>query len=523
MKTNMMVENVKMKNKTLMSLMLILMFMMMLILMPSRVRAVTKYSHTSNISDAGVQNGDYAPNLATKDVVTIPGASSLKVTVTYGTESNYDMLYIFQGEYTGSVTKNMSAGQLYTLQGGNSSTTTVEYEIQGDTVTFAFYSDSNVSYYGYYATIENIAFYTIGSNRYKTLKEAIDSVASGGTATIVVNEDTMDSSNAVIPSGKTITLNTNGKTIIKNDYSITNNGNLTITGGGKKLTDAVYTVTLNNNGGTGGTLSVVATLNDDMPNIASLPTRAGTGTPGFHGDISSIGNEVLYGDGSYKFEGYFDASTGGTKYYNADGTSARAWDKETNATLYAHWKLVDESFYVAGFKNGKVQLLTKYMVKPSTLEQSTDIVNGTDTLAFSSTNYWSSSNPTYPYNLTTNTPASNITASNTPALYYAKQYGAKYGVNGTLLTKEEVDTICGRTSSNNYFNSYDSGVTWPDWLTSPYYSNGSRGGFWLGSAQNSESVWAVETSTYGSTVGNNYFDARKGGDRPSSSYRSANI
>ncbi len=116
---------------------------------------VTKYSHTANINDAGTQNGSYANNLATKEVISIPGSSSLHITVTYGTENNYDMLYIFQGEYTGSVTRNMSAGQLYKLMGGSNTTTTVEYDIPGDTATFAFYSDSSTTYYGYYAVITN--------------------------------------------------------------------------------------------------------------------------------------------------------------------------------------------------------------------------------------------------------------------------------------------------------------------------------------------------------------------------------
>ena len=248
------------------------------------------------------------------------------------------------------------------------------------------------------------------------------------------------------------------------------------------------TVTLNKNGGSGGSTSVTATFGSSMPSI-TVPTRTGTGNPEWTGDISSIGNEVTYGDGSYAFEGYFDDPTGGTKYYNADGTSASAWDKETNATLYAHWKSTDENFYVVGFKDGKVHLLTKYMVKPSTNMQSTDIVKDTDTVVFSSTDYWSSSASNYPYDLTTNT--ASITEADTPALYYAKQYGAKYGVNGTLLTKEEVDTLCGRTPDNNYVYSNYTGVTWPSWLTNQFYSDSTYGYFWLGSASGSNYVWIV--------------------------------
>ena len=113
------------------------------------------YSHTVNINDDGTQidSTTYANNLATKDVITIPNAESLHATIKYGTENSYDMLYVFQGEYTGSVRRNMNTGQLATYMGGNNTTTTVELDIPGDTATFAFYSDSSGQYWGYHATV----------------------------------------------------------------------------------------------------------------------------------------------------------------------------------------------------------------------------------------------------------------------------------------------------------------------------------------------------------------------------------
>jgi uncharacterized repeat protein (TIGR02543 family) len=39
----------------------------------------------------------------------------------------------------------------------------------------------------------------------------------------------------------------------------------------------------------------------------------------------------------FTFNGYWDATSGGTRYYNNNMTSARAWDKPNNATLYARW------------------------------------------------------------------------------------------------------------------------------------------------------------------------------------------
>ena len=74
-----------------------------------------------------------------------------------------------------------------------------------------------------------------------------------------------------------------------------------------------YTVTLNRQSGTGGTSSVTATYAAAMPDI-NVPTRTG-----------------------YTFNGYFDATSSGKKYYGTDGKSANYWDKTSNTTLYAQW------------------------------------------------------------------------------------------------------------------------------------------------------------------------------------------
>ena len=75
------------------------------------------------------------------------------------------------------------------------------------------------------------------------------------------------------------------------------------------------TVTLNKQSGTGGTSSVTATYGQAMPS-ATMPTRTG-----------------------YTFNGYFDATSGGTKYYDEYGTSAKNWDKTSATTLYAQWTI----------------------------------------------------------------------------------------------------------------------------------------------------------------------------------------
>jgi uncharacterized repeat protein (TIGR02543 family) len=87
---------------------------------------------------------------------------------------------------------------------------------------------------------------------------------------------------------------------------------------GKTLTyynaSSAITVSLNAQGGSGGTESVTPTAGSDMPAITP-PTRTG-----------------------YTFGGYYtETNGGGTKYYNADGTSAHVCELTGTVTLYAKW------------------------------------------------------------------------------------------------------------------------------------------------------------------------------------------
>ena len=81
-----------------------------------------------------------------------------------------------------------------------------------------------------------------------------------------------------------------------------------------------YVVTFNTNQGSGAQSAVTATYGEAMPVITTTPTRVG-----------------------YVFLGYYDALTGGTKYYNADLSSANAWANDSNKTLYARWQGVSYS------------------------------------------------------------------------------------------------------------------------------------------------------------------------------------
>lgn len=79
--------------------------------------------------------------------------------------------------------------------------------------------------------------------------------------------------------------------------------------------DIEYTVTLDKNYGDGGTDSVIANYNKDMPTAAVAPTRAG-----------------------YTFIGYFSERYNGEQYYDANMQSVKKWNIEEDTTLYARWQ-----------------------------------------------------------------------------------------------------------------------------------------------------------------------------------------
>jgi len=97
-----------------------------------------------------------------------------------------------------------------------------------------------------------------------------------------------------------------------------------------------YTITFNANEGTGITASVTATYGSPMPVITTYPTKAG-----------------LY------FAGYFDAATGGNKYYTSNLASARNWDKTMDATLYAQWSASLEVTIIFHSNDGTDQTRTQ--------------------------------------------------------------------------------------------------------------------------------------------------------------------
>ena len=91
--------------------------------------------------------------METTETVTIPGAPSLEVTVTYQTEgTGFDWLAIYDGSVTPSATNydESITGKL----GDSTKVTNAVFTIPGDTAQFYFKSDSSGSnYYGYYAVV----------------------------------------------------------------------------------------------------------------------------------------------------------------------------------------------------------------------------------------------------------------------------------------------------------------------------------------------------------------------------------
>ena len=124
--------------------------------------SVVKYSHTPNVTDDGIQNGNYANNLSLNDVVTIPGASSLHVKLKYAGESeNYDYVCVWEGDHPDYTAYNNNSSAL-SINGkkkfGGTTGTTIEFDVTGNTATFGYRSDSSGcgNGYGYYAEITGI-------------------------------------------------------------------------------------------------------------------------------------------------------------------------------------------------------------------------------------------------------------------------------------------------------------------------------------------------------------------------------
>ena len=127
--------------------------------------ADVRYSHTPNIDDEGNADGCYPAFYSNTDLITIPNAKKLRVTLKYFTARSHDYVVVWEGDRADYVNSNDESninlsvsGKLY---GGNENLITKEYIIPGDTVTIYF--DCNAytkDAYGYYAVIEAAEYYS---------------------------------------------------------------------------------------------------------------------------------------------------------------------------------------------------------------------------------------------------------------------------------------------------------------------------------------------------------------------------
>jgi hypothetical protein len=111
---------------------------------------VLDFVHTANIDDLGRSSGGYPLNENDVQTITIPGATKLQVALYYKMGYNA-YLKIYQGDATAD------ANMKYEYTGVLEDSDGLSVDIDGDTVTFLFHSDSeygaNGSDYGYFAAI----------------------------------------------------------------------------------------------------------------------------------------------------------------------------------------------------------------------------------------------------------------------------------------------------------------------------------------------------------------------------------
>lgn len=221
-----------------------------------------------------------------------------------------------------------------------------------------------------------------------------------------------------------------------------------------------YAVTLDKNGGSNGTGSVTATYGSAMPS-ATAPSRTG-----------------------YSFNGYYDAASGGTQYYNASMGSVRAWNKASNTTLYAQWTGYD---YTVVFNNN-----AEYY-------ETSDITG-------------SMSNQSHVYGT-----AKKLSANAFSWLYH-KFVGWAKSTNGApeYVDEQEVSTLT--TTSNGIVNLY---AVWSELYTPPiieiqncYRSDAGGQVADAGSILHLDFTWQIDTNIYQDNVANSYVVeyARKGSD-----------
>ena len=220
------------------------------------------------------------------------------------------------GSWSGKTTYHPSSNQDLTTTGSankkaaQTSTTTYNYKFNSATTTgyaILYFDEAGVWY---------------------ELEHTLEYNANGGTGSAPASTTYYDhgvnataASNTYTRAGYTFSgwkTGASSGTSYAAGASVPMNSNITLYA---QWTPVTYTISFSQSGtgyASGGqTADQTATYGAAMPTPISTPTAAN----------------------GYAFMGYWDGADGtGTQYYNADGTSAHAWDKTANTTLHAYFK-----------------------------------------------------------------------------------------------------------------------------------------------------------------------------------------
>ena len=132
------------------------------------VESVNVVSHSSNILDNGVKKYDYSSSTYYTDVITIPGADKLHVTVKYTNPRG--QFYVWQGAheevrtqtYGADFNPNTALKQYHYINGKDQEYLTDEFDVDGDSLSVLYnsyaYPTTNNNWtdmvnYGYYMTV----------------------------------------------------------------------------------------------------------------------------------------------------------------------------------------------------------------------------------------------------------------------------------------------------------------------------------------------------------------------------------
>ena len=320
--------------------------------------------------------------------------------------------------------------------------------------------------------------------------------SQGGTDTSRPDVQTILTLNHLSDVGYTFTGYRVGETWVVDEYGVfVDGGNLfdkTITVLDERWTK---TITLDQQGGTGGSEEIEVVYGCSMK-AATAPSKSG-----------------------YTFMGYFTEPNGeGTKYYNADMSSAHIWDKANNTTtLYAHWTA--NSYTVTLDANGGTGGTTSVS---ATYDSAMPSATAPTRTGYTFTGYYYNDTQYYDGSMTSTHTWDRASATTLQAHWAVKQCTV-------ILDADAVVTTPGTASVNNV--TYDQPMPTPEGLTAPTRTGYTFGGYYIGhngsgtqyytASMTSATNWLEdtesETTLYAKWTANQYtvsFNARGGWPSP---------